>query len=88
MIKLLLILKTIEDWFNIKIIENNRAVEAKAWVIKYLREASEANRFLFLFIRGIIDRRLISRPIHIPTHDEEEIEIMDPVIKDKKNEIL
>lgn len=60
-------------------------VEAKACVMKYFKEASEEKRFLFLFIRGIIDRRLISSPIHIPIHEREEIEMRVPIISERKN---
>lgn len=53
-----------------------------------MREASDEKRFLFLFIRGIIDRRLISKPIHIPIHDNDEIEIREPIINEEKNNNL
>jgi hypothetical protein len=51
------------------IIENSNKVDAKAWVIKYLRAASEAIIFFVLLIKGIIERRLISNPIHIPIQE-------------------
>lgn len=66
--------------FDIKIIANNKIVEAKACVIKYLIEASEEFILLLLFIRGIIDSKLISKPIHIPNHEYEEIEIIVLII--------
>lgn len=47
------------------IIENNKIIDAKVCVIKYFRAASEAYIFLLLDIKGIIDSKLISKPIHI-----------------------
>jgi hypothetical protein len=41
-----------------------------------------------LIIRGIKDNKLISNPIHIPNQEDEEIEIRDPIIIDKKKIIL
>lgn len=71
-----------------KIIENNKVLEAKAWVKKYFNEASELNK-LFVFIdRGIKERRLISNPIQILNHEEELILIIVPIINDKKKIIL
>lgn len=71
-----------------KIIENKNIEEARACVKKYFKEASEENKFFVLIIRGIKDNKLISRPIHIPNHEEEEIEINVPVINEIKNNIL
>lgn len=73
---------------NIKITENNKIIEAIAWAIKYLIEDSEENIFLGALNRGIIDKRLISRPIHIPNHLIDEIEIKDPITRKLKNMIL
>ncbi len=63
------------------IIENNRIIEANVWVIKYFKVASEAYIFFLLEIRGIIDIRLISRPIHILIQLNAEIEIKVPITK-------
>lgn len=62
--------------------------EAIVWVIKYLMDLSEGYRFLFLFIRGIIDRRLISKPIHMENQEKEEIASIDPKTKELKNNNL
>lgn len=62
-------------------IENNKVVDAKAWIKKYLSDASEENKFLWLAIRGINDIKLISKPIHAPSHELDEIEIIVPPIK-------
>lgn len=88
MVKLFEIALEKKKLFDNIIIENKINVEAKAWVIKYFKEASEENRFLCLFIRGIIDRRLISKPNHIPIQERDEIEINDPIIIEVKNNIL
>lgn len=68
-----------------KIIENNNKEEANAWVKKYFNEASVDIRLLVLIIKGIKDKRLISRPIHTPSHEFDEIEINVPkIIENKK----
>jgi len=64
-----LLIKNILKFIDIIMIENKKIVEAMACVIKYFREASEEKRFFVLFIRGMIDNRLISNPIHIPIHE-------------------
>lgn len=56
--------------------------------MKYFNAASEAIIFFVLLIRGIIERRLISSPIHIPIHEYDEIEINVPVIKEITNRVL
>lgn len=71
-----------------KRIENKKVAEAKAWIKKYLREASDENKFFDLIIKGIKDNKLISKPIHIVNHEDEEIVIKDPIIKDITNNIL
>jgi len=63
------------------IILNKNDVDARAWTRKYFIEASEENIFLGLEIKGTNLIRLISNPIHVPNHDEEEIEIRDPDIR-------
>lgn len=71
-----------------KIIENINVVDAKAWTIKYLTEVSEENKLDLLFIKGIIDNKLISRPIHIPIQEYDEIEIRVPIINVEINNNL
>lgn len=64
------------------IILNNKIVDAKDWVIKYFIVASEVIILLVLPIRGIIERRLISKPIHIPIHEYDEIATIVPSINE------
>lgn len=70
------------------IIENNKIIDAKAWVIKYFNAASEESIFLLLEIRGIIASRFISRPIHILNQLNAEIEIKVPSIRKFMNKNL
>ena len=63
-------------------------LDAKAWVRKYFNDASDENKLLFLIVKGIKDKRLISNPIQILNHDEEEILIKVPMINVKINKIL
>ena len=51
------------------IMEAKIIVEAIACTIKYLIDDSVDKIFFWLCIRGIIDRRLISNPIHIPSQE-------------------
>jgi hypothetical protein len=69
-------------------IVNNRIAEAKAWVKKYFRLASEVNKLFEFKHRGIKDKRLISNPIQILNQEEEEILIIVPVIKEMRKIIL
>lgn len=71
-----------------KIIENKRILEAKAWVRKYFNVASEENRLFNFIVKGIKDNKLISNPIQILNHDEEQILIIVPKNKVAKNNIL
>lgn len=73
------------NFIDIIIIENNKIVDAKAWVIKYFIAASDSNEFFVLLINGIKDKRLISNPIHIPIQEYEEIEINVPENKNIVN---
>lgn len=75
-------------FIDIKTIANIKIVDAKAWVMKYFIDASEENILFLLFIRGIIDNRLISKPIHIPIQVLEDIAISVPIIIDNKNSNL
>lgn len=70
------------------IIDIKIIVEAIACVMKYLIDDS-ADKILFcLFINGIIDRRLISNPSHIPNHEYDEMEIIVLIINVDINSIL
>lgn len=72
-------------FISIKIIEINKIIEAIVCVIKYFIEDSDFIIFLDEFIKGIIEIKLISNPIHILIHEYEEIEIIVPnIIKLKK----
>lgn len=53
----------------IEMIERRITVEAIDWTIKYLIDDSVERIFFWLCMRGIIDKRLISRPSHIPSHE-------------------
>lgn len=64
------------------IILNNKIVEAKACVIKYFIVASEDIILSVFLIRGIIESRLISNPIHIPIQEYDEIAIIVPIIRE------
>lgn len=66
-------------------IENKNKVEAIAWEMKYFRAASEAIIFFVSLIRGIIEIKLISSPIHIPSQVLDLIEINVPITRDLKN---
>lgn len=63
-------------------------VEATDWTIKYLIADSAESIFFWSCMRGIIDRRLISNPNHIPNHEYDEIEIIVLIIIVDKNRIL
>lgn len=68
-----------------KIIENKSNEEAKACVKKYFNEASVDIKLFVFIIRGMNDNKLISNPIHTPSHELEEIEIKVPnIIVNKK----
>jgi len=51
------------------IIENRIIKEERAWVIKYFMADSDDNMFFVDVIRGMIDNKLISSPIHIPNQE-------------------
>lgn len=57
-----------------------RKMDAKAWVRKYFKAASEDIIFL-LAIKGIKDNKLTSSPTQAPNQEEEETEIRVPKIK-------
>ena len=56
--------------------------------MKYFSEASVLYIFLALDIRGINDIRLISRPIHAPSHELENTDTNTPLIKVVNKRIL
>lgn len=60
---------------------------ARACVIKYLIEASD-ERLSFSFIIGIMDKRLISNPIHIPSQEYDDSTIIVLLNKVVRNIIL
>lgn len=68
--------------------ENSRIVDARAWVMKYFIAASDSILFLTFVKRGIIERRLISSPIHINIQDPEDTVIRVPLMVNNKNIIL
>lgn len=71
-----------------KIILNNKILDAKAWVKKYFKDASEENKLLLFIERGIKDNKLISKPIHTLNQEEELIVIIVPLININKNKSL
>jgi hypothetical protein len=66
----------------------SNVAEARTCIIKYFSEASALYKFLTLDIRGINDIRLISRPIHVPSHDLEDIDTNTPPTKVINKRIL
>lgn len=65
---------------------NKSIPDAMAWTIKYLIAASVENLFLEFVIKGIIERRLISKAIQEVTQDIDEIAIkvlMATILKNK-----
>lgn len=62
--------------------------EAIVWTMKYLTDASEEVILILLYIKGIIAKRFISRPIHIPIQEVDEIEINVLKISKFKKRIL
>lgn len=67
--------------------ENKSKEDAMAWIIKYLIIDSVENLFLEV-IKGIMDKRLISKAIQEVIHDIEEITINVLRIKVLKNKNL
>ena len=60
------------------ITRNSNIDEASAWIRKYFSEASLVNIFFVVDIRGIKDSKLISKPVHTPNHELDEIEMRVP----------
>ena len=50
-------------------------------MMKYFNEASVLYMFLALDIKGMYDIRLISRPIHAPSHELEDTDTNTPLAK-------
>ena len=73
---------------NIKIIANKRIEEAKAWIKKYFKAASEDIKLFVLIIKGINDNKLISNPIQAPNQEVDEIVIKVPLVKVIRNNNL
>jgi len=71
-----------------KIIENNRILDARAWVRKYFSDASEENKLFNFIVKGIKDNKLISKPIQTLNQDDELILIIVPKNNVDKNSIL
>lgn len=80
-----IILGSSKKWFNI---ENSRSVDAIDWIIKYLVILSDDKGLFLSFIRGIKDKRLISKPIHITIHEGDDSTIKVLEVKIKKKSIL
>ena len=66
----------------------SNVAEARTCTIKYFSEASVLYMFLMLDIRGINDIRLISRPIHAPSHELEDTDTNTPPTKVVSKRIL
>jgi hypothetical protein len=67
---------------------NSRVAEANTCTIKYFSEASVLYIFLTLDISGMNDIRLISSPIHAPSHEFEDTDTNIPLTKVISNRIL
>jgi hypothetical protein len=57
---------------------NSSVAEASTYTIKYFNEASVLYMFLTLDIKGINDIRLISNPIHAPSHELKDTDTNTP----------
>ena len=57
---------------------NSNVAEARTCTIKYFNEASVLYMFLTLGIKGMNDIKLISNPIHAPSHELEDTDINIP----------
>lgn len=67
---------------------NSSVAEASACTIKYFSEASVLYIFLTLEISGMKDIRLISNPIHAPSHELEDTDTNTPITSVISNRIL
>jgi hypothetical protein len=64
---------------------NSRVAEESTCTIKYFSEASVFYMFLTLDIRGINDIRLISSPIHAPSHELDDTDTNIPLTRVTRN---
>lgn len=71
-----------------EIILNMKIKDASVWVRKYFAEASDEYMFLVDLMRGMMDSKLISKPIHILIQEYDEIAIRVPRIVELINRIL
>ena len=60
---------------------NSSVAEASTCTMKYFSDASVLYMFLTLDIKGINDIRLISNPIHAPSHELEDTDTNIPPTK-------
>ena len=60
---------------------NSSVAEASTCTMKYFNDVSVLYMFLTLDIRGINDIRLISRPIHAPSHELQATDTVTPPAK-------
>jgi hypothetical protein len=67
---------------------NSKVAEASTCTVKYFSEASVLYMFLTLDIRGVNDIRLISTPIHVPSHELEDTDTNRPLTRVTSNRIL
>lgn len=67
---------------------NSNVVEASTCTMKYFNEASVLYMFLMLDISGINDIRLISSPIHAPSHELEDTDTNTPLTRVVNKRIL
>jgi len=56
--------------------------------MKYFNEASVLYMYLTLYIKGMNDIRLISRPIHAPNHELEDTDTNTPPTKVKRKKAM
>lgn len=82
--KMLSVLKIIGSEIEVIII----IIEAKAWIKKYLIEASVDFQLSLDRIRGIILIKLISNPSQAVNQEPEEIAINEPIVKKVKKIIV
>jgi hypothetical protein len=64
---------------------NSSVAEANTCTIKYFSEASVLYIFLTLDIKGINDIRLISSPIHAPSHELDDTDTNIPLTRVTSN---
>jgi len=67
---------------------NSRVVEASTCTMKYFNDASVLYMFLMLDISGMNDIRLISSPIHAPSHELEDTDTNTPLTRVVSKRIL